>query len=162
MEIYTDGSFNKKRSMNVSGYSVIIIKEELEDSYLVDIISGVTTEPEYTSMWNVGGEIWAVITGLDYVINKYNPTDIKIYHDYIGLSMWVNDKWKTKKAATYVYAKYVKEFKKSHEITFIHVKGHSNNLLNDVADKYAKLGIDEFLKCGKETFLFPDIRISKK
>jgi ribonuclease HI len=80
-------------------------------------------------MWNVGGEIWAVLAGLDYAISKYNPKNISLYYDYIGLGKWVNGEWKTKNPTTSAYARYVNNILKERPIEFNNVRGHSNILL---------------------------------
>ena len=162
MIIYTDGSFNKKLSKTTTAYAAVIVTEETETEYIADIVYGVILEPDYVNMWNVGGEIWAVLAGLDYAINRYHPNNIQIYHDYIGLSRWVTGEWKAKNSATASYARHVKSLKRDRRISFIKVTGHSNNLLNDIADEYANKGTSNYLESGKLSTLVTNIHIPRR
>lgn len=162
MKIYTDGSFNKKLSRNTTAYAAIIIVEENADEYILDVIYGINTDPNYTSMWNVGGEILGVISGVDYAVDHYNPKEITIYHDYIGLSKWVSGEWKAKNQATSSYSRYMKKIKSDRTVTFNKVLGHSNNQLNDLADYYANCGTKNYLETGKELNLITGLHVSKK
>ena len=162
MKIYTDGSFNRKLSKDSTAYAAVIVSDENESEYIVDIVYGVITDPNYTGMWNVGGEIWAVLAGLDYAINKYNPKDISIYYDYIGLGKWVNGEWKTKNPTTESYSRYIKNKMCEHELSFNKVIGHSNVLLNELADKYANYGTTTYLESGKVSTLITGLRVPRK
>lgn len=161
MIIYTDGSFNKKTSKNTTAYAAVIVVEESKFEYNCDIVFGVNTEKEYVDMWNVGGELWAVIAGIDYMIERYHPKNIELYYDYIGIGKWANSEWKTNKNTTAAYVRYMKNIMKDHIVTFNKVTGHSNILLNDIADKYANLGTEVYLKTGKVTSLVTNVVISK-
>lgn len=161
MKIYTDGSFDKKRSMKSTAYASVIVLEETNDKYIVDIIYGVNTDPKYTAMWNVGGEIWGVLVAMDYVINQYNPKDIELYFDYAGLGNWATDKWKTNNSTTTNYANYMKNISDSRTITYKQVPGHSNILLNELADKYAKCGTSKYLETGEVSTLITNLVVSK-
>lgn len=162
MKIYTDGSFNRKMSKGSSAYAAVIITDETHTDYVVDILYGVITDKEYTDMWNVGGEIWGVLAGVDYAVHTYNPSDITIYHDYIGLSKWVSGEWKTKNNTTSSYRHYIKNIKHERLVRFIKVAGHSNDLLNDLADQYANKGTENYLSTGKMSTLITGMRISKR
>lgn len=161
MKIYTDGSFNRKLSKDTTAYAAIIITEETDTYYVVDIIYGVIADAEYTNMWNVGGEIWAVIAGIDYAIATYNPNEISLYYDYIGLGKWVNGEWKAKNNATSSYARYVKNIMKDRPVAFNKVVGHSNVLLNELADKYANCGTKKYLESKTYSSLATGIKIFK-
>ncbi len=162
MKIYTDGSFNKKLTKDSTAYAAVIVTEETLTEYVVDIVYGIITEPEYTNMWNVGGEIWAVLAGIDYAIHKYNPNEIALYYDYIGIGKWANGEWKTNNQATSSYARYMKNLKNERIVAFNKVPGHSNILLNDLADEYANLGTKTYLETGKSVSLVTGLRISRK
>ena len=162
MKIYTDGSFNRKLSRNTTAYAAVIITDENSDAYVVDIVYGILTDSAYVDMWNVGGEIWAVLAGIDYAISQYNPKDIALYYDYIGIGKWANSEWKTNNPTTTSYARYMKNVMNERSVAFNKVAGHSNNLLNDLADEYANLGTKVYLDTGKVSNLISDMRISKK
>lgn len=162
MKIYTDGSFNRKLSKHSTAYAAVVVVEENTEEYIVDIIYGVLTDSDYTNMWNVGGEIWAILAGLDYAISKYNPREISLFYDYIGLGKWVNGEWKTKNPTTESYARYVKRLMNERSISFNKVIGHSNNLLNDLADEYANYGTKNYLESGKVSTLITGLRVSRR
>ena len=162
MKIYTDGSFNKKLSKNTTAYAAVIIVEETSTEYVVDIVYGILTDSAYVDMWNVGGEIWGVLAGIDYAINKYNPKEIALYYDYIGIGMWANSKWKTNNPTTASYARYMKNVMNERSVAFNKVAGHSNNQLNDLADEYANLGTKVYLETGKTANLISGKRILKR
>ena len=162
MKIYTDGSFNRKLSKDSTAYASVIVVEESPEEYVVDIVYGVITDSSYTDMWNVGGEIWAVLAGMDYAISKYNPKEISLYYDYIGLGKWVNGEWKAKNPTTDSYARYVKNIMKERPVAFNKVLGHSNILLNELADEYANYGTKNYLESGKVSTLVTGLRVPRK
>ena len=162
MILYTDGSYNKKISRDSTAYSAVIVTNESLTEYIVDIIYGVVTDPLYVSMWNVGGEIWGVLAGSDYIINQYKVKDISLYYDYIGLGKWATGEWRTKNPATQSYARYMKNIMNDYNLTLNKVPGHSNILLNEVADKYANNGTKKFLKSGETSTLLRNIHIPRK
>ena len=162
MKIYTDGSFDKKRSMKSTAYASVIVLEETDEKYIVDIIYGVNTQPEYTAMWNVGGEIWGVLVAIDYAMTKYNPNKIDLYYDYAGLGHWANGKWKTNNPATSSYARYMQNCAERCTITYNQVPGHSNIVLNELADQYAKYGTTHYLKTGETSSIVKNLIVSKR
>lgn len=87
-----------------------------------------------------------------YVKDRYNFNNIEIYHDYIGISKWAFGLWKTNKEATRKYRDFIKSIMKSYSISFKHVKGHSGNKYNELADKYAKEGINLSMGTGNSSF----------
>lgn len=161
MKIYTDGSFDKKRSMNSTAYASVIVLEETDSNYIVDIIYGVNTDPEYTKMWNVGGEIWGVLVAIDYATRQYNPNHIELYYDYAGLGKWAMGQWKTNNRTTSDYARYMKNIENSCKITYNQVPGHSNITLNELADTYAKCGTANYLKSGEVSTLIRNLVVPK-
>lgn len=140
MKIYTDGSYNRKLAPKMCGYGAVIVRDETPEHYVVDTISGVYSDPEYVKLWNVGGEILAVLFALDYIMNededKY-PDRIDIYYDYQGIEAWPTGKWKAKNEITAGYAKHMQDIGKRIPIYYHKVKGHSNDKLNDLADACA-------------------------
>jgi ribonuclease HI len=149
MDIYTDGSFQKKLTSEASGWAAIVVKEARPDSYLVDVYYGVITEPDYTKMWNVGGEVYAAIVAIDLAKNFYNPSSLHIYHDYVGLFGWANGKWQPKNIITRGFREFVRKERGNRPIDFHCVKGHRGLLLNEVADFYAGLGVKEYKVIGQ-------------
>jgi len=98
-------------------------------------------------------ELTATIKALEYCVEKEGKQpilkQIKIYTDstYVkdGITVWINtwekNNWKTadKKSVKNVDLwKELKELTKSNKIEWNWVKGHSNEPMNDLADKLAK------------------------
>ena len=137
MKVYTDGSYDRRNNPNICGFAVVFILPNGGFS----VLYGGSSEKEYVEMWNVGGEILAARFAIDYCINKFETDKIDLYHDYIGISKWPTGLWKCNKDATLEYKKYVKEMQDKIKIAFYHVKGHSGDYYNMIADHYAKEGI---------------------
>lgn len=133
---FTDGSFID--GIEKYGYGVIILKSTNNFEQLC----GSLNNPKYLSSRNVSGEVFAVINALDWAISN-NISKIKIYHDYEGISKWINKEWQANSdiATTYV-ALYENKFKDLLSVDFEHVKGHSNCKYNDMADKLAKAALE--------------------
>ena len=144
MKIYTDGSYDRKFAPTLCGYAAIFIMEEDTEKYTGEVIYGAISEPDYYNMWNVGGEIWAVIAAIDYAINILKVNEIDIYYDYMGIEMWGTGQWKTNNPTTRNYANYIRKNKQIVPIRFHKVKGHSNDKMNDLADMYAGKGIIDY------------------
>ena len=98
-------------------------------------------------------ELTAAIKALEYFSKeeKKQPSlkNLKIYTDsnYVkeGITVWINswekNNWKTadkKNVKNIDLWKRLKELTKSNQIEWNWIKGHSNNPMNDLADKLAK------------------------
>tara|TARA_Y100000590_G_scaffold35433_1_gene38495 strand:+ start:4258 stop:4704 length:447 start_codon:yes stop_codon:yes gene_type:complete len=98
-------------------------------------------------------ELMAAIKGLEYCYNQEGKQpslkEIKIYTDSIyvkeGITNWINvwekNNWKTsdkKNVKNVDLWKKLKELSKIAQIEWHWVKGHSENPMNDLADKLAK------------------------
>lgn len=140
MVVYTDGSFSKKVSMTAAGYAAIIVTEETDEAFVVDIVYGKNTDPQYTAMWNVGGELWAALVAVNYA-KEFSPKDIDLYYDYAGVEHWVTKRWQAKNPITQAYGRHMRSFQKEIPIRFHQVRGHTGVQLNELADEYAKKGL---------------------
>lgn len=161
MDIYTDGSYNRKFAPEVAGWAVVFIKDQLPEKYIVDIVYGVVDAPDYVSMWNVGGEIFAAETAVDLAKNTYQQPSIRIFHDYYGILAWGNQLWKTNKPVTKSYKNLIHESRETMQIMFNHVKGHNGNQMNELADKYAGEGIREYKRTKQKIFRIQNLEIRK-
>ena len=98
-------------------------------------------------------ELMAAIKGLEYCSKKEEKQPslrhIKIFTDSVyvkeGITVWINtwekNNWKTtdkKNVKNVDLWKKLKELSKSKQIDWCWVKGHSGDLMNDLADKLAK------------------------
>ena len=129
---YTDGSFNGTEC----GCGVVAFIEGNELTF-----SFKSTDHDMVKMANVGAEIMAASYILLYCRDQ-KIKDIKIYHDYMGISAWALGHWKTNKEGTIKYKKIYDDVSQSVNVSFEHVKGHSGNQLNDEADKLASQAIN--------------------
>lgn len=130
-EVYTDGSFlNGKYSY---GYAFV------KDGEVVLESNGIGEDLEAASMRNVAGELAAVIHAVEKA--KLLDARIRIYHDYSGISLWVNGDWQAKNKFTQAYVEFMRAHKGLYE--FKKVTGHSGDRFNDYVDRLAKkaLGI---------------------
>lgn len=129
-EIYCDGSFQS--SINSGGWSAIIVKDNVVVKKLYQ---------GYLNTTNNRMEIMAVIGALNYF---KTPTNIKIYSDsqYVVNSIcnghvykWFDEKDYSKKNLDLWFE--LIDLLNVHNVTFEWVKGHDNNKLNNLADKFA-------------------------
>jgi ribonuclease HI len=127
---YVDGSFNAKKKK--FSYGVVIIHQG--KTYY---ISGTSKDKNLINMRNVAGEIYAAQKVM-YFCTDHNISEIDIYYDFYGIEKWCNGDWIPKKYATRKYKELYDKIKDSITITFIKVKSHSGDILNDLADKLAR------------------------
>lgn len=148
MDVYTDGSFNTKLTSKASGWAVIFVLDDTPESYMVDIHYGAIDEPDYAKIWNVGGELYAAIAAIDAAELIYKASSLRIFHDYLGLVNWADGKWKANNVVTKGYKEFIRRHRNGMSIQFKWVRGHQGNLLNEVADHYAGLGISNYVNHG--------------
>ncbi|HKK96477.1 MAG TPA: ribonuclease H family protein [Anaerovoracaceae bacterium] len=129
---YVDGSYD---NLNKSyGYGAVIFHGEITHK-----ISGSGNEEGMAMMRNVAGEIESAMKTVDYCIeNKIKS--LLIFHDYEGIGKWADKKWKTNLRETRNYKEYIAKAREVNKlkIEFKHVKGHSGNKYNEMADKLAR------------------------
>lgn len=144
IKCYVDGSYSKSQP-EVYGWGVSIYNDS---GLKLDEVYGHGTE--FIESWQIGGECEAVLQALEYAA-LYGVTDVVLYHDYIGLSHWAQGTWKTNKDVSKRYkAAYcqlenqlyqiARKNNQHFNIQFVKVKGHSNNMGNDDADRLANMG----------------------
>lgn len=132
---YVDGSFNE--TTGVYGGGGVLIDQFGK----MHKFSKSADNPTMARMRNVAGEILGVEAALS-LAKKLGMTTLTIFHDYEGLSKWVTGEWMCRKHETMNYAKKVKKFVEGGlKVVFEHVKGHSGNKLNDLADELAKRAV---------------------
>lgn len=130
---YTDGSF--KENGNLFGSGIVY----LEDDKVIHTVSNKVNVGEYAVHHNIAAEVDAAIDAVLYAIeNKY--THLQICHDYIGIGHWSTGVWRAKKKMTIGYVQFMAKARGHLDISFKHVKGHSGNRYNEMADKLAEQG----------------------
>lgn len=128
-EAYVDGSFTD----GPIGYGALILK----DGKLVFEIGSTVDDPTLLDMRQVGGELQAVYTVIEWC-KKNHIQQISIFYDYEGIECWATGRWKTKNLATEAYAKFIKSCEI--RITWNKVKSHSGVQWNEYVDRLAKKG----------------------
>ena len=141
IKVYTDGAC--VGNPGPGGWAAVIISNEKKE----EIFGGekLTT--------NNRMELTAAIKALEFFSkkegNQPSLNHIKIYTDSIylkeGITTWINvwekNNWKTsdkKNVKNVDLWKKLKELVKSYEIEWCWIKGHSDDPMNDLADKLAK------------------------
>ena len=130
---YVDGSYNDAEKTFSYGAVIFWNSEEFHLSERVD-------DSTLVEMRNVAGEICGAKAAMDFALDK-KCEKLTIYHDYEGIAKWPMGEWKTNKEGTIAYKAFFDSIKDSLEVTFIKVKGHSNDKYNDLADELAKQAI---------------------
>lgn len=138
---YVDGSYDKESGVYGSG--CVLIKE---DGAICLELSNYGKDKD--GVWNVAGEVSAATQAIQYAqSNDYN--EVHICYDYQGIEAWANGSWKAKKNVSKTYAAFVQSARtQGLTITFEKVKAHSGVEYNELADKLAKKGIEQYKALG--------------
>jgi len=134
VEIYTDGACSG--NPGVGGYCAILIYNGVEK-----VVSAAEKETTNNRM-----ELLAVIKGLECLKESYN---VVLYSDsqYVvdafnqkWIESWIANGWRTagkKEVKNIDLWKTLVELTKTHNVTFIKVKGHADNEYNNRCDQIA-------------------------
>lgn len=136
MIAFVDGSYDKVTKTYGSGIAVLDLDNDCVSEYKE---AGI----DKWDQWNIVGEIEAS----KYAIKLAKEKGVKklcIYHDLKNLSLWASGSWQAKNEYTQDYVRYVENYSKEVDITFVKVKGHSSNKYNDIADRLAREAIEEY------------------
>lgn len=145
--VYSDGSYKN----GIWGAGAVILRGEEPDFETIKELSfsGIDTEGSR----NVTGEIQGVLEALRYLFKVNQKTQdvesISVYHDYTGVQKWADNEWVRNKPLTVDYFQRIQKARESFPISFVKVKAHSDNLLNDAADYLANKAVDSFFKENK-------------
>ena len=144
--LHTDGSRKKVPDTEtiVFGYSCIYLENEI----VTHKLGGASDNKAYAVYENVAGELMAVVEGLKWI--QANRPDIKkvvLFYDYQGIGYWADGSWRAKNIMTRRYVEFMNNFRRDTglEIVFNHVKGHTGNRFNEMADIVAGEAIDTFV-----------------
>lgn len=127
---YVDGSYYHPAKTFSFGAVIAYQGEEYH-------FNGKSQEETLVSMRNVAGEIKGAECAMQFAV-EHNCNKIYIYHDYEGIARWCLGEWKANKEGTKDYKAFYDKMKEKVEISFVKVKGHSNDKYNDLADMLAK------------------------
>lgn len=136
--IYVDGSYNPKT--NKIGCAVVIFVEANKRPHRIAYSKQLKSQKEYGA--NIA-EMSAVKTAIK-TARSLGVTQINIYHDWNGLELFShrdNIKQRHNSCPSYAaYADYIEKVREYARIDFIKVKAHSDNELNCLVDKMARVG----------------------
>lgn len=128
---YVDGSY-----LNDSiGWGFVCVKG---DEILSKMCGSVKSVEDETSR-NITGELESAKMAIRHAISN-DIKKIYIVHDYQGISSYITGAWKPNKEESKQYTEWVNSLKNRIEISFIKIKGHTDNKYNDIVDDLAKLG----------------------
>lgn len=130
---YVDGSFNA--NTNTYGYGGFIYENGKRH-----ILQGSGDDTELAGMRNVAGEIMGCINAVK-MAQTLDVRSLRIYYDYKGIEQWAIGGWKAKKPGTKDYADFMHKVMQNMDIEFVHVKGHTGVIGNEIADKLAKQAV---------------------
>ena len=136
MIAFVDGSYEKFSKTYGSGIAVLDLEKDTVEEHKE---AGI----DKWDQWNIVGEVEAS----KYAIKLAKEKGMKrlcIYHDLKNLSLWASGSWQAKNEYTQDYVRYIEEYSKDVDITFVKVKGHSANRYNDIADRLAREAIEEY------------------
>ena len=136
--IYVDGSYNP--TTNVIGCAVVLFVEASKRPHRIAYSKQLKSQKEYGA--NIA-EMSAVKTAIKTACSL-GVTQINIYHDWNGIEFFSHrDSIKPRHSScpSYsFYADYIEKVRKNARISFIKVKAHSEDELNSLVDKMAKVG----------------------
>lgn len=134
IQIYTDGSF---KNNTIAWAFVVVDRDEV-----IHTANGIikTPKPDLLKTRNIAGEMKAVMRAVAWAIQQGHKR-IHLYHDYTGLAEWVLGNWRAKNYYTQQYVKWMK--RANIKIHFNHVRGHSGDTYNELADTLAKEALDD-------------------
>jgi ribonuclease HI len=136
--IYVDGSYNPKT--NKIGCAVVIFVGTTKRPYRIAYSKQLKSQKGYGA--NIS-EMSAVKTAIK-TARSLGVTRINIYHDWNGIEFFShrdNIKKRHNSCPNYAsYADYIEKVRKNARISFIKVKAHSEDELNCLVDKMARVG----------------------
>lgn len=135
-EIYTDGSYSSARDQG--GIGIVILRD---GEYVYKYSKG------FRNTTNNRMEMIAVITALQAIKNPINS--LTIYTDSMYVIGCATLGWKRKKNVE-LWMKFDKALKQAIQLVktpihFVHVKGHANNVYNNLCDEIAVQASQELL-----------------
>lgn len=131
---YVDGSFDSVSFRYSCG--VVILEAGEDGDRIIAEFNEAFDDPEAAKHRNVAGEVMGSTRAIEYCL-AHDIDSIEIYHDYEGIGAWADRRWKANNPLTQGYRDFVAEARKSMDISFIKVRGHSGDKYNDMADELA-------------------------
>lgn len=126
-DIYVDGSYLNK----AYGWGFAVYR----GGKLLYTACGKGEDDAAAKTRNIAGELEATMQAVKWAKSQ-NIRPVAIHHDYIGISEWAENRWKTNNEITRSYAAYMQEH--LNWIHFVKVSGHTGVEGNELADQLAK------------------------
>ncbi len=128
---YVDGSYNPGK--HLVGYGILFITGDTTEE-----ITGSEDDEELANFRNVAGEIYGSVFAIQRAL-ELGLEELEVYHDYSGIRHWALGEWKTNNPLTKRYYEFFKELEDRLVVKFVKVQAHSGDLLNEKADRLAKV-----------------------
>ena len=138
IDLYVDGSYREGISRR-AGWGWVAIQGGL----IIAEEFGVTQGDALSR--NIDGELESAIKAMEWAFQR--GLQARIFHDYVGIAAWVEGKWNANKPISKSYLQRTRHI--SGNISFVKVRGHSDDTWNDYADNLATNAITEFIKGSK-------------
>lgn len=132
--VYTDGSIITQGENIRYSFGIVFV----ENSQIVREGNGEGTNAEAAKLQNVAGELAGVMNALLIVKKHYPNRKLIVFHDYEGVSAWINGNWKAKNPLVKKYVEFIQKNESIVPIEFVKVTGHKGNKFNVRADKLAR------------------------
>lgn len=143
-KLYTDGSHFKDEPGGRLGIgSVLVGKGGNVIDYMSEEVDRLTIKELYRTgdVSNPTMEMYSVLVSLRKFSKRLEFNDkVEIYSDYEGVLNWMTNKWKINKEYIYMIKEDILNeiLSQKLQVTFNWIKGHDNNVYNELADKLAK------------------------
>ena len=130
---YIDGSYSD--ATKEYSYGIVIFYKNIDLR-----LSEKFSDPGYSEMRNVAGEIMGAEKAMRYCLEK-GIKKLEIIHDYEGIARWCTGEWQARKPATKAYKALYDSLAGRLDVSFRKVKGHSGDIYNDAADQLARAAL---------------------
>lgn len=131
--VFTDGAFSPKEGYYSYGF-VLFTRDKQYTMSACD-----NCKP-YIESKNVAGEIFGAIQAINLAL-RLGISSLTICHDYKGVSAWAEGDWSARCVVSRVYANYLMKLPENFNLGFRHIKSHSGDVYNNLADKLASQAI---------------------
>lgn len=140
---FTDGSY-KKLPNGKEGYSSAAITAP-EGTADWRVLTNAACD-EYIVHHNISGEIFAVLTLLDYLLNNTDCTEVTIVYDQQNIGLWATGVYQARTKLSKLYVAYLANYVNPKiKINWVNVKSHVGIDGNELVDRIAKDTLNTFL-----------------
>jgi len=137
-DAYVDGSFTP--GTGAYGFGIVLARE----GTIVEEKKGTGDKPDAALLRNVAGEMLGAVEAVR-LARARGIRRLRIHVDYQGLIAWAEGTWKRNNVHTVAYHRFMTEASRDMDLTFVKVKAHSGDPLNERADQLAKEAVEEYV-----------------